>query len=88
MSGWLAEERSLRSKDALGDLILFSGMIVWTHYSWMMRTLVWFAILWIAVNGYNTDKEISSVFSLDEYNTFFNVFYTIYIIIGIEYSST
>lgn len=54
----------------------------------MMRTLVWFAILWIAVHGYNTDKEISSVFSLDEYNNFFNVLVVICIIIEIEYSPT
>ena len=39
--------------------------------------LLFYFLIWTISLGSNTDKDISSVYSLDEYNGFFNVFFKI-----------
>lgn len=46
-----------------------------------MQTLVLCVLYLIIAQCYNTDKEISSVYTLDEYNSFFNVFFYTWIVI-------
>ena len=65
-----------------GVLILFSFLFLSNSFLLFIflenrMWLLFYLLIWTISLGSNTDKDISSVYSLDEYNGFFNVFFQI-----------
>ena len=62
------------------DFVQFSvsfKFIFVIHFLENRMWLLFYLLIWTISLGSNTDKDISSVYSLDEYNGFFNVFFKI-----------
>ena len=65
-----------------GVLILFSFLFLLNsffviHFLNNRMWLLFYLLIWTISVSSNTDKDISSVYSLDEYNGFFNVVFRI-----------
>ena len=62
------------------DFVQFSvsfKFIFVIHFLENRMWLLFYLLIWTISLGSNTDKDISSVYSLDEYNGFFNVVFRI-----------
>ena len=97
MSGWLAEEKSLKNKFRMWDFLFSWFVCCWVlilcnlirknhKYYFLMKSVFLTILFLVVVITHNTNKEISSVYTRDEYNAFFGVFLFHLLFIGLEHN--